>query len=849
MPSLERLVRISRLFGLAALACLCGISAAQQDSETLTLRPSTDLASRGMGEYSSINSAPLIIRSAPPAGQQNIRLEGPRINVGTGVPGTGEGRGINPYSGQFEPAAALDRTLRDDPADRPRTEFQALVWKTTGKDLNLFGRDLFAQAPSSFNVSDRTAPVADYRLGPEDEVYIRGWGQIDVDFRGTLDRAGNLYVPYIGNIGLAGVKVSELNTRLKAAFARYFRNFTLDAGLSQPRSLQLYVTGHAARPGSYRVNGLATLVNAIFEVGGPGDHGSMRRIQLKRNGVVLTEIDLYAFLVFGDTWKDVRLQSGDILHFMPLQGQAAVMGSVNRPAVFEVLSGTTFDDLIAYAGGLATTAGADRVAVDRIEKGTGRLEPRIRRTDEVVLSEVGKRETVRDGDLVQVFPATPRFEGTVTLRGSVPETRRIPWKANLRVSDLIPDALALASHAFWQARNQRSQSRHWLLDKDPKPDDPRSDAANRTPRNYVERFPERMLLDRPGNSPPNGPGPVSRLARDLAPPVRPDPLVSDIRRTGLEINWSYAVVERLDLKTLKSRLLSFNLANAIHDPASADNLVLAPGDIVSVFSEAEIRSAAGGQSHYVKLEGEVARPGVYEVRYGETLAQLVQRAGGLTAEAYPYGAEFTRESTRQVQQRELDEAVDRLAAALERSSSTRLRESLDGGGSGVNDGGSALLDSQRRLVAKLRGVRASGRMVLDLDSSARSLDALSVRLEDGDRLYVPPVPQHVLVLGAVRRPNALLVTPGKSSDDYLGEAGGMSKDADKGEAFILKANGAVAPLGSGWSRTRIAAGDAIIVPENTDHVTWRRVLRDWTQILYQGGVGIASVRVLSDIVR
>ena len=331
-------------------------------------------------------------------------------------------------------------------------------------------------------------------------------------------------------------------------------------------------------------------------------------------------------------------------------------------------------------------------------------------------------------------------------------------------------------------------------------------------------------------------------------------LLDDLARSSVEVNWDYALIERLDPKTLRTLLLPFHLGKAIVDRDPAENKLLEPGDVITVFSTRDIRVPVEKQSQYVRLEGEVARPGVYQINYGDTLANLIGKAGGLTTNAYLFGSEFTRLDTRELQQRELDASVDRLSQSLERSAASRLRESLDGGSSGTPDSAAGMLDAQRRLVRKLRQVRATGRIVMDVVPGQVSLDFLDIPLEDGDRFHVPARPSTVSVVGAVNRPNAMLYRTNRSLQDYLQQAGGATKDAAAGEMFVIRPNGSVQSLkSSSWfGNTGVSAlvpGDTIVVPEDTDSVTWRRVLKDWTQIVYQGSLGVAGIRLLRDVLR
>lgn len=181
------------------------------------------------------------------------------------------------------------------------------------------------------------APLsADYVIGPGDEVLIRAWGQVDIDYRAKVDRAGNINVPKVGVLHVAGTEYRQLNAYLRTAISRVFRNFELNVSLGELRSIQVFVVGHARYPGTYLVSSMSTVLSALFATGGPSNKGSLRRIYLRRNNQVVAEFDLYDFLLRGDKSRDMRLLPGDVIQIPPVGGLAAVVGSINTQAIFEL---------------------------------------------------------------------------------------------------------------------------------------------------------------------------------------------------------------------------------------------------------------------------------------------------------------------------------------------------------------------------------------------------------------------------------------------------------------------------------------------------------------------------------
>jgi protein involved in polysaccharide export with SLBB domain len=289
-----------------------------------------------------------------------------------------------------EPAAAvLDNTLEQN-------DFQEFITQSTGQRLPLYGYALFRRAPSTFAPVQNIPVTPDYLIGPGDELMIRAWGQIDVDYRAVVDRNGAINIPRVGTVQVAGLRYAELTPLVKKAVEKNFRNFELIVTLGQLRSIQVFVVGQARRPGAYTVSSLSTLVNALFAAGGPSTRGSMRSIQLKRGNEVVTEFDMYDLLLRGDKSKDAALLPGDVIYFPPAGALAAVSGSVKNPAIFELKGAASVVSLIDYAGGLTTTAQTRRVSIERIENRDTRV------VDQFALDAGGMARTVKDGDLVSV---------------------------------------------------------------------------------------------------------------------------------------------------------------------------------------------------------------------------------------------------------------------------------------------------------------------------------------------------------------------------------------------------------------------------------------------------------------
>jgi protein involved in polysaccharide export with SLBB domain len=261
-----------------------------------------------------------------------------------------------------------------------------------------------------------------------------------------------------------------------------------------------------------------------------------------------------------------------------------------------------------------------------------------------------------------------------------------------------------------------------------------------------------------------------------------------------------------------------------------------------------MRVAISQQNPKARLEGEFRTAGIYDVRAGETLGALIERVGGLTPQAYLYGSEFLRESTRIDQQRRLDQLIDELERDVDRSASKEL------GRAGTPEDAATLaasLQNTRQLITRMRTLKATGRIVLDLEPDSNDLSKLmNLQLEDGDRLLVPARPATVNVFGAVYNQNSFLFEPDLRVEDYLQQSGGPTRTADKSHIFIIRADGSVVPkLSPGpfrkaFESKRLNAGDSVVIPEQVFKPGFMRGLRDWTEVFSQLALGAAAINVL-----
>jgi protein involved in polysaccharide export with SLBB domain len=804
----------------------------------------------------------------------------------------------------------------------PLTEFQKFVASTTNQVLPIYGASLFMNVPSTFSPLDLSPVPADFVIGPGDELRIRVWGQVNFQANLRVDRSGEVYLPQVGPVHVAGVPFADLDAHLRAAIGRVYRNFDLTADMGQTRSIQVYLSGQARRPGVYTVSGLSTLVDALFASGGPSLNGSLRHIELRRNGTVVTDFDLYDLLVHGDKSKDVPLQSGDVIYIPAVGPEVAVTGSVRDPAIYELRANETVKDLIADAGGASTVAAESRISIERIDDHQSRF------AMEVAYDPSGLATPLNGGDLVRVFSLVPLYKKTVILRGNIANPGRFAWHAGMHVSDLIPDKDSLITRNYWWKRaqlglpspefipSQNLSRMHQPLDNHAVT--LKSPSANEMNGNGPPPYGRQQGAYSNGNSyNPNGqqiynsneqgqygsdygsqPSDAAALALPDTTQVPGQPSQPEVQngqygqqqngtpyyrnqyeeqhigrsslaaqqsqlanRYGLgtpktevkqlapELDWNYAVIERMDPTTLKTKLIPFDLGKLVMQHDASQNMELEAGDVVSIFSDADIHVPVAQQTKLVTLGGEFVHSGVYSVLPGETLRQLVERAGGLSPDAYLYGSEYTRESTRISQQARIDEYVNSLGLEIQRNTLA-----LASSGISAQDvaSGTATQSGAQELISNLHKIRATGRIVLKFTPDSKSLSSLpDITMDDGDQFFVPAVPATVNVVGSVYNQNSFLYETQQRAGAYIAMAGGPTRDADWKHEFIIRADGEVVShdLGGGvWSNkfnnVHMFAGDTIVVPEKGFKPSNLRALIAWSSLVSNFALGAAALTVI-----
>jgi protein involved in polysaccharide export with SLBB domain len=729
------------------------------------------------------------------------------------------------------------------------------IRKSGVSGLKPFGYDLFKDSTSTFApVTDVPVP-SEYIVGPGDRLTVQLFGSQNRTLNLRVDREGRINFPELGPIAVGGRSFESVANEIEQRVSRQVIGVRASVSMADTRSIRVFVMGEANRPGSYTVSGLSTISSALYAAGGIKPIGSLRDVQLKRNGAVVRRFDLYDLLLRGDTSDDSKLLPGDVIFIPPVMAVVAVDGEVRRPAIYEIKNNTSVSEILQLAGGLTTEADTHRAALVRVN------ERRTRKVVNIGLEDAGGRdELLRNGDSLRVLRLRPTLDQGVTIEGHVFNPAPIAWREGLRLTDVISSVDELKPNAdlgYILVRRELPPDRRVVVlsaDLSAALRDPKS------PKNIVLMPRDRLVVfdQESGRQQLINPvlDEIRRQARIDMPselvridgrvkargeyPLEPQMRVSDLLRAGGGLQDAafgskaeltrYRVID--DLR--QTQLLEIDLAAVMRGDVSAD-LLLQPFDFLNVKEVPE-----WSEQEQVTLVGEVRFPGSYPIQRGETLRSVLERAGGLTSLAFPIGSVFTRKELRLREQEQIDRLAERLQSDL---ASAALRAAA----ANQDQSGQALAVGQS-LLTQLKATKAVGRLVIDLNEVLNSPlgSASDVVLREGDELVIPKQKQEVTVIGEVQNNTSHFFRDDLTRDDYIGMSGGVTNKADRGRIYIVHADGSVVSSeGAGWFRRSgqvdMRPGDTIVVPLDTERMPALPMWQAVTSILYNLAIAAAAV--------
>jgi len=664
--------------------------------------------------------------------------------------------------------------------------------------------------------------------------------------------------PELGPIAVAGLRFAAAKAMLEQRVGEQMIGMRGSVSMGALRSIQVFVLGEAERPGSYTVSGLSTITNALFASGGVKPIGSLRNIELKRSGQVVTRFDLYDLLLNGDTSHDARLLPGDVIFIPPVGITVAVSGEVQRPAIYELREGAAASEILHLSGGLTPQADPRTAALERID------DRRNRTVVDLDLSTTqGVATRLQSGDLIRIQSIRDSVEGAVSLLGHVHRTGSVQYQPGMRLTDLIgslDELKPLADLHYVLIRRETGPTRLVsvvsadLAAAFADPDSAANVLLQARDRVHVfdlassrDRVITPILDDFDRQSSRDEPVQIVGIGgRVKVPgkyPLEPGMTVSDLIRAGGGLDQAAYVGEaeltRYEIVAgaqRQSELLRIDLAQLRAGTATAD-LMLRPFDVVVIKD-----TPLWHDLETVTVVGEVRFPGDYPIKRGETLRSVIERAGGLTDLAFPAGSVFMRVELKEREQRQLQVLADRMQRDLAALSLQQAQSSATAASS------TQTLAAGQALLVDLKGTEAVGRLVIDLDEvlAATPGSPADLVIHDGDQLVIPRLTQEVTVIGEIQSPTSHLFRAGLNRDDYISLSGGPTQRADEKRTFVIRANGSVAGGStSGWfsrgGARDVQTGDTIVVPLDAEQMRPLTVWTSVTQILYNIAVAVAAV--------
>jgi polysaccharide biosynthesis/export protein len=721
--------------------------------------------------------------------------------------------------------------------------------------LKPFGYDLFKDTSSTFAPVNDVPVPSDYIVGPGDRLNVQLFGSQNRNLRLTVGRDGVINFPELGPISVVGRSFQQVATEIESRVERQMIGVRASVGMGDTRSIRVFVMGEARRPGSYTVSGLATMTSAVYAAGGVTPIGSLRDMQLKRNGAVVRRLDLYDLLLRGDTSDDATLLPGDVIFIPPVSGTVAVDGEVQRPAIYEIKGNTTVADIVQLAGGVTSEADTSRAALVRVNDRRARVVVNV-----PLDASHGRGEILRNGDSLRVLRLRPTLDEGVTIEGHVYRPAPVAWREGLRLTDVIGSMDELRPNAdvnYILIRRELPPDRRVIMLS---ADLAAALRAPTGPKNVVlmprdrlivfdtesgrEQLMAPLLEDMRRQSRIDNPSEIVRIDGRVKArgdyPLEPKMHISDLLRAGGGLqDAAYGATAELTRYRIggdarRTQLVQVDLAAVLRGDESAD-LLLQPFDLLNVKEVPE-----WSEQEQMTLRGEVRFPGIYPIQRGETLRSVINRAGGLTALAFPSGSVFTRLELQEREQEQINRLAERLQSDLAATALQAAAANQGGAGQAITVGQS--------LLNQLKTSKAVGRLVIDLnsviDSQVGSVN--DVVLRDGDLLIIPKQKQEVTVIGEVQTGTSHFYRENLSRDDYVELSGGVTRKADRGRIYVVRADGSVISSESGgWFRrsgqVQMRPGDTIVVPLDTERMPALPLWQAVTGILYNLAIAAAAV--------
>ena len=681
----------------------------------------------------------------------------------------------------------------------------------------VFGRNIFNTRNLTFEPSVNIATPLNYRLGPGDEVIIDIWGASQNTIRQQISPDGTINIQKIGPVNLNGLTISEANDYLKKTLNKIYNglNNTNDPTsdirltLGNIRTIQINVMGEVVQPGTYSLSSFATVFHALYRAGGVSDIGSLRNVQLVRNGKNIATIDVYQFIMKGNIQDDIRLQEGDVVIVPAYDVLVKIDGKVKRPMRFEMKKDENLSTLISYAGGFDADAYTRSLRVVR-QNGQEYEVNTVKDLDYSVYK-------MRNGDVVTAEAILNRFTNKLEIRGAVyrPGIYQLNGKLNT-VRELVNEAQGLTGDAFLNRAVLYRQREDLTTEVIPVDIKAIMDGTSQNiilAKNDILYIPSIHDLEDRGDVVIHG-----EVAKPDSYPYADNMTLEDliIQAGGLR---EAASVVRVDvsrrIKNPRSTVDNDTIGQ-IYTFSLKEGFVVdgTPGFVLQPYDEVYVRRSPGYQAQQnVAVEGEILFGGSYAMTSREErLSDLINKAGGTTNYAYLRGAKLTRVAT-EGEKKRMGDVIRLMSRQL----------------------GEAMMDSL--------GVRVEDHFTVGIDlekAIANPGSASDLVLREGDVVFIPKNTNTVTINGAVMVPNTVSYIAGKNIDYYLNQAGGYSDNAKKSKKFIVYMNGQVTKV-KGSGKKQIEPGCEIIVPSKSKKRTNVGEILGYATSFSSLGMMIASI--------
>jgi len=791
------------------------------------------------------------VQNMTPAQQQALAKQ-----YGINLPQT-EGTSTSGSDGLGAAGEPLEQASSDNESVEKETQPDDLAGAVDQR-LPRYGRSIFNKNVSTFAPTDDAPIPADYRLGVGDQLVVQLFGKENGEYALVVGRDGNVNFPKLGGITLAGLIFEDAQKLIETRVSQQLIGVDSAVTLGRLRAINVFMSGEVSVPGAYSVSALTTISQALFQAGGVNAIGSLRDIQVRRGGEVVSRFDVYDLLMRGDVSDDIRLQSGDVIFVPTVTSVVEVRGEVKRPMAYELIGDESVSDLIAMSGGFTKDAFASLAVLVRTS-----LEGGLPSAESLnLLSQSAKQLLLRDGDILDVPSNGGALANTVDVRGAVYRPGAIGWRPGLRVSDILGsaerDLMPIADLSYSLVIRVKNQ----LLDIEVIQFSLIDSLLNSTGAGDPElKVGDQVLVFSAPDLEASAPTAFSRASllkpvlSKLALQARDgEPRLTTSVQGAVKVPGEYPILPGYRVADL------IRAAGGLKDSAFLDAAELrriterVSGEVVASYQEIDldkVLSTTGGTllqsrdsltvrdipdwspNETITIEGEVRFPGKYRIVKGETLTDVVARAGGLTDEAAPEASTFTRVS---VAAREADRALQ-FARDIQQTFATRLltEESTSQG-----------LAEITQIVSALEASGGKGRLLIDLGMALAGDPNYDLEVESGDVLSIPQRSNTVSVVGEVQRSGTHTYQGELALEDYIDLSAGLTRRADESGIYIVKANGSVVTLQRNlWRFTgdnkSLDPGDTIVVPINTQYKDSLASWREITQIVYQSVVSIAAV--------